>query len=99
MSQDVPLGTVYNVGEYALLAHALAYWTNMIPWEYTHMLGDHHIYANQVPMVEEQLGREPLPPCRVDVSNLSKDFNEFDHTKIVVQYQHHPKIVFPKAAV
>lgn len=98
-SQDVPLGTVYNVGEYSLLAHYLAHITNMLPWEYTHMMGDHHIYANQVEKVEEQLGRHPKRPCRISMDAMNDIVDQFDHRRIVVDYVSHPKIVFPRAAV
>lgn len=98
-SQDVPLGTVYNQGMYSLMAKLLASQTNMIPWEYTHFMGDHHIYRNQVPFVEKQLTRTPMKPCRVYIDPELTDITQFDHKKLVVDYVSHEKIVFPRAAV
>lgn len=98
-SQDVPLGTVFNVGMYSLLARLLASQANMIPWEYTHLMGDYHIYSNQVEKVKEQLAREPLPPARVILDVSINNIEEFDHKNIMVFYESHEKIVFPHAAV
>lgn len=98
-SQDVPLGTVFNVGMYSLLAHLLASMCNMVPWEYTHLMGDHHIYSNQVEKVQVQLKRTPLAPCRVEVVQQLENLEDFDHKQLMVYYKCHEKIVFPRAAV
>jgi thymidylate synthase len=99
MSQDVPLGTVFNVGMYSLLAHLLASQANMVPWEYTHLMGDHHIYSNQVEKVKEQLSRDPLPPARIIVDSTLENIEDFNHKNLCVFYRSHEKIVFPHAAV
>lgn len=97
-SQDLPLGNCFNVGMYTLLAHILAKMTNMVAWEYTHMMGDYHIYSNQVDMVKEQLTRKPMKSPTVIVPHLD-NISDFDHTKLEVTYESHPAITFPKAAV
>jgi thymidylate synthase len=84
---------------YSLLARLLASQANMIPWEYTHLMGDYHIYSNQVEKVKEQLAREPLPPARVILDVSISSIEEFDHKNILVFYESHEKIVFPHAAV
>lgn len=98
-SQDVPLGTVYNVGMYSLLAHQLAAMTNMVPWEYTHFMGDYHIYANQVECVKEQIKRKPMEMPRVIVDPTLRNIEDFEAKNIQVFYKSHPAIKFPMAAV
>lgn len=98
-SQDVPLGTVYNVGMYSLLAHQLAAMTNMVPWEYTHFMGDYHIYANQVEYVKEQIKRKPMEMPRVIVDPTLRNIEDFEAKNIQVFYKSHPAIKFPMAAV
>lgn len=98
-SQDLPLGTAFNVAMYGLLAHQLASLTNMLPWEYTHFMGDYHVYSNQIDGVTEQLKRSPRPPARVVVDPLLEKIDDFNHKHLVIQYRYHDKIVFPRAAV
>lgn len=98
-SQDLPLGTVFNVGMYSLLAHQLAALTNMVAWEYTHLMGDYHIYQNQVPMVMEQMTREPMGTPRVIVDPTLRSIDDFNAKGIQVFYKSHPAIKFPMAAV
>lgn len=98
-SQDVPLGTTFNVGMYSLLAHLLAEVTGMVPWEYTHFMGDFHIYHNQKEGVQKMLERTPMQPCRLIVDPTLTKVEDFDSKRLTVYYKSHPKIVFPKAAV
>lgn len=98
-SQDVPLGTVFNVGMYSLMAHILAELTQMVPWEYTHFMGDYHIYRNQVPFVQKQLTREPKRPARVIVDPTIRMIEDFRSEHLQVWYESHDKIVYPRAAV
>ena len=60
-SQDVPLGTPFNVASYALLLEIVARMVNMVPDELITNMGDCHIYLNQIDGVKEQIGREPYP--------------------------------------
>lgn len=98
-SQDLPLGTAYNVGMYSLLAHLLASLTNMIPHEYIHVMGDYHIYLNQVDLVKEQLQRQPMKTPRVLIDPTLMNINDFEAKNLIVEYESHPALVFPKAAV
>ncbi len=57
-SQDVPLGTPFNIASYALLLEIIAKEVNMVPDELIGNLGDCHIYLNQIEGVKEQIGRD-----------------------------------------
>ena len=59
-SQDVPLGTPFNLASYGLLLMILAKEVNMVPDELITNMGDCHIYLNQIDGVKEQLTREPF---------------------------------------
>jgi thymidylate synthase len=59
-SQDVPLGTPFNLASYGLLLMILAKEVNMVPEELITNMGDCHIYLNQIDGVKEQLTREPF---------------------------------------
>ncbi|BDD79451.1 hypothetical protein [Burkholderia phage FLC8] len=98
-SQDVPLGTVFNVGMYSLLAHLLAEVTGFVPWEYTHFMGDYHIYHDQHEGVKKQLERTPMEPARIIVDPTLEDVTKFDSTRLTVYYKSHPPIRFKPAAV
>jgi len=58
-SQDVPLGTPFNVASYALLLSIISEIVNMIPDEVISNMGDCHIYSDQIDGVNEQLSRKP----------------------------------------
>ena len=57
-SQDVPLGTPFNISSYALLLEIIGKMVNMVPDELITNMGDCHIYLNQIEGVKEQIGRE-----------------------------------------
>jgi thymidylate synthase len=57
-SQDVPLGTPFNISSYALLLEIIGKMVNMVPDELIANMGDCHIYLNQIDGVKEQIGRE-----------------------------------------
>ncbi len=70
-SQDVPLGTPFNISSYALLLMIIAKEVNMVPDELISNMGDCHIYLNQIEGVKEQLKREPfeLPTIKITERN------------------------------
>lgn len=96
-SQDVPLGTPYNISSYALLLMMIAKQVNMIPEELIGDFGDCHIYCNQIEGVKEQLLREPLKLPTVILSDkIVNDISEYTLDDITLNnYKSHPKIHFP----
>lgn len=57
-SVDTPLGLPFNIASYGLLLEIIAKEVNMVPDELIGVLGDTHIYINQIDGIKEQLGRE-----------------------------------------
>jgi thymidylate synthase len=96
-SQDVPLGTPFNISSYALLLEIIAKQVNMVPDELISNMGDCHIYLNQIDGVKEQLIREPfeLPTLRI----ASGPLDDIAHHEImdfdILNYQSHPTIKMP----
>jgi thymidylate synthase len=105
-SQDLPLGTPFNISSYALLLEIIGKMVNMVPDELIANMGDCHIYLNQIDGVKEQLTREPYPlptlkHMKTDefYKSLSSDLSlltHLDNTDFVVEnYQSHPTIKMP----
>jgi thymidylate synthase len=106
-SQDVPLGTPFNLASYGLLLTIIAKEVNMIPDELIANMGDCHIYLNQIDGVKEQLKREPYSLPQLlgkdeyhylmdeDIS-FSEKIEQFkpDFWKLE-NYQSHPSIKMP----
>ncbi len=67
-SNDAPLGLPFNIASYALLLQIVSKFANMVPDELIAVLGDVHIYVNQVDGVKEQLKRNPFPFPKVEIN-------------------------------
>lgn len=97
-SQDIFLGTPFNIASYALLLMMVAQVTNTVPHEFIWTGGDCHIYTNHMLQVQTQLAREckPLPVMKLnpDVKNIF-DFKYEDFT--LTNYDPHPAIKAPVA--
>ena len=76
-SSDTPLGTPFNVAQYALLVHVVAHVTNMEAASLTWVGGDSHIYVNQIDAITTQLSRESMPDCDVRI-HFERDLKEID---------------------
>ena len=102
-SQDVPLGTPFNISSYALLLEIIAKMVNMVPDELIANMGDCHIYLNQIDGVKEQLKREPYPLPKLVISNqvyFNGGIDEFLNSCLIFDfqiegYQSHPTIKMP----
>jgi thymidylate synthase len=102
-SQDVPLGTPFNIASYALLLEIIAKMVNMVPDELITNMGDCHIYLNQIDGIIEQLTREPYPLPKLVISedvNFTGTIDEFLNSCSISDfkiqgYQSHPTIKIP----
>lgn len=98
-SVDTMLGLPFNIASYALLLHLLAKETGLKEGRLVGFLADVHIYDNHIDGAKEQLGRDPhtypLPSVQTDPFTSIFDWKS-DDTKLL-NYQSHPKIVFPIA--
>lgn len=94
-SMDIPLGGPFNIASYAMLLEILAKEVNMIPDELKCVIGDCHIYLNQVEGIEEQINREPkkLPFLSFEKREIFEDYQWEDFE--LIGYDPHLLIKFP----
>ncbi|AMV38598.1 thymidylate synthase [Planctomyces sp. SH-PL62] len=92
-SADLFLGVPFNIASYALLTHLTAHVTGLEPGEFIHTFGDAHIYTNHLDQVDEQLGRDPLPPPRLEIDAGVRDLATVERSQIrLVGYQSWPAL-------
>jgi len=72
-SNDVGLGTPFNLTEGAALLHLVGRLTGYAPRWFSYFIGDAHIYENHLGMLEEQLRRRPYAPPRLILSDRIPD--------------------------
>ena len=73
-SNDIGLGTPFNLTEGAALLHLVGRLTGFKPKWFSYFIGDAHIYENHVPMLQQQLTREPLPAPQLVLSDRIPDY-------------------------
>lgn len=99
-SQDFPVGTPFNIAQYAMLAHMIAHVTNHIAEELVWFGSDVHVYENQVQQAHQQLARRPFESTAyVQFNGDLKEIDDFKFENIEVKaYDNfHPKIAYPVA--
>ena len=108
-SNDVGLGTPFNLAEGAALAHLVARLTGLKPRWFTYFIGDAHIYETHVDMLREQLKREPYPAPQLRLSDRIPAYaqtgryepqwlEQVEPADFVLEgYRHHPPLTAPMA--
>lgn len=96
-SQDLPLGTPFNLLSYSILCHIIANICNMVPERLVYFGGDIHIYKNQIEGCKEQLARngfDKLP--QLIIKRRLKDLDDIKYDDFeIINYQSEPPIKFP----
>jgi len=108
-SNDLGLGTPFNLAEGAALMHLVGRLTGYTPRWFTYFIGDAHIYENHMDMVQEQLKREPFPLPQLVISDRVPSFaqtgkyepewlEKIEPSDFTLKgYQHHAPITAPMA--
>jgi thymidylate synthase len=108
-SNDVGLGTPFNLTEGAALLALVGRLTGFTPRWFTYFIGDAHIYENHLDMLHEQLRRPPLPAPKLVLSERIPDYAKTGHYEpewlekvepsdfVLEGYQHHPPLTAPMA--
>ena len=95
-SSDYFLANNYNATGAIILTHMLAHITGLKTGEFTHFLGDTHVYSNHIEQCKTQMERStmPFPKLVVNPSNREiNDINDFKYEDFkVVNYYPHPTI-------
>ncbi len=108
-SNDLGLGTPFNLAEGAALMHLVGRMTGYKPRWFSYFIGDAHIYENHMEMVSEQLTRTPFPAPQLRIADRVPDFAitgkyQPEWLELVEPsdfslegYQHHAPITAPMA--
>ena len=108
-SNDIGLGTPFNIAEGAALLHLVGRLTGYTPRWFSYFVGDAHIYENHMEMVQEQLKREPFPlpqlriadrvPAFADTGKYEPEWLEkVEPSDFTLEgYQHHAPLTAPMA--
>ena len=108
-SNDLGLGTPFNLTEGAALLHLVARLTGYTPRWFTYFIGDAHIYENHVDMLKEQLTRTPFASPKLVLSDRIPAMAQtglyqpewLDLVEpadfVLVGYQHHAPLTAPMA--
>ncbi|WP_050467039.1 thymidylate synthase [Herbaspirillum chlorophenolicum] len=108
-SNDIGLGTPFNLAEGAALLHLVGRLTGYKPRWFTYFVGDAHIYENHIDMVTEQLKRDPFPAPKLVISDRVPDFavtgkyqpewlEKVEPSDFSLEnYQHHAPLTAPMA--
>lgn len=107
-SQDLPLGTPFNLIQCAFLLITMAKITGNQVGTVTYHMANCHIYEDQLPLIETQLNRTPIRESDTTLifhkkltkeNLLEKCRNEEDNFTLedisVEDYRHHPFIKYP----
>jgi thymidylate synthase len=108
-SNDLGLGTPFNLAEGAALMHLVGRLTGYTPRWFSYFIGDAHIYENHMDMVKEQLTRKPFAAPQLRISDRVPDFaktgkyepewlEKIEPSDFSLEgYEHHAPITAPMA--
>jgi thymidylate synthase len=97
-SNDMFLGSPFNIASYSLLTLMVAHVCGLKPKEFILTIGDAHIYRNHIDQVKEQLSRDPLPLPTVTLNPEITDITKFTMKDILLHnYESHKAIKAPMA--
>lgn len=92
-SWDVFLGAPFNIAQYALLLHMVAYLTGLEARELIISAGNAHLYMNHLDSAKEQLQRKPYPFPKLKIVGDVKSIDDFKEENFVLEgYESHPRI-------
>jgi thymidylate synthase len=92
-SNDLFLGSPYNIASYAMLTMMIAQICRLQPGEFIYSQGDTHIYHNHFEAVAEQLGRSPFPQPILYIDPSIRKIEDFRMGHFdLINYDSHPPI-------
>jgi len=99
-SQDLPLGTAFNIPQYAFLTHLIASVTNTLPDKVMWVGGDVHVYTNQADAVQKYLDTEVMSDVqpKLVIKNKKTNINDYVYEDFEIEdYKSNPAINIPIA--
>ncbi len=95
-SNDVFLGSAFNISSYALLTCLIAKITNLEPGSITYAMGDTHIYLNHIEQCKEQISRTPYAFPTLNIKKDIKTLEDIENLSLadleLVGYNSHAAI-------
>ena len=76
-SGDVGLGVPFNIASYALLTHLIAHHTGLIANQFTHFIGNAHIYEEHIEPLSIQIKRDPLNFPKLNIKSIRDNINDY----------------------
>jgi thymidylate synthase len=77
-SNDVSLGTSFNVASYSFLTHLLAKHCGLVAHEFIHFMGNCHIYEEHIEPMEELLNRPFHPFPKINIKCIKENINNYE---------------------
>lgn len=92
-SQDLALGTPFNITSYAFLTHLLAKHCDLQAYELVMFMGNCHIYEDHVEDIKKVLEREPYEFPTLEITKKQKYSDAYNvEDFLIYNYQHHDTI-------
>lgn len=92
-SGDVGLGVPFNIASYALLTHLIAHHTGLIANQFTHFIGNAHIYEEHIEPLSIQVKRDPLDFPKLNIKSMRDNINDYVVDDFEIKdYKFHEKI-------
>lgn len=92
-SNDLGLGSPFNIASYALLTCMFASVSNLKPGNLNYVADDCHIYEDHIIPLKEQLKRKPYPFPKLKLNSNIKSVLDFRSDDIeLIDYKSHPSI-------
>ncbi|KAF5448848.1 hypothetical protein F2P56_029345 [Juglans regia] len=92
-SADLGLSVPFNIASYALLTCIIAHVCDLKPGDFTHVIGDAHVYRTHVRPLQEQLQKFPKPFPILRINPERKNIDSFVASDFkLIGYDPHQKI-------
>ena len=76
-SGDVGLGIPFNIASYSSLTKLIAHHCDLIPVQFTHFIGNAHIYEEHIDSLKKQIENEPLVGPTLHIINKKQNINDY----------------------
>jgi len=87
-SNDVSLGTSFNVASYSFLTHLLAKHCGLIAHEFIHFMGNCHIYEEHIEPMTELSSREFHQFPKINIKCIKENINDYEVSDFeIIGYQ------------